>query len=267
MAPMTKHLLTQTVPREVADLARYYTQGMEVGQDEALPRRDMHPVVAKGLGIDPDKPVTADQINALLAGRRADGKKIEGKHYTGLKRHTDKKTGEVKEKVPIGAVDFCLTPDKSVSVAWAFGTPAEQAAIYQAHRDAAQDTMRYIERHIAHASKGDGGKDGYDAGHLGWISFDHYTSRPTLWIAREENGQRISESVPIQVAGDPELHTHFTVTNAVFCENGRVGSLDLNRLEGFIKESGALYQAHIEPRRESQRPIWLSHAALATSSV
>ena len=37
-----------------------------------------------------------------------------------LKRYTDPKTGEVKEKVPIGSVDFCLTPDKCVSVAWAF---------------------------------------------------------------------------------------------------------------------------------------------------
>lgn len=245
MAPMSRHLLTQTVPKEVADLSRYYTQGMEVGQDQALPRRDMHPIVAKGLGIDPDQPVTMDQINALLAGRRVDGEKIEGKTYSELREYTDPKTGEVKTKVPIGAVDFCFTPDKSVSVAWAFGTPAEQAAIYQAHRDAGQEAMRYVEQEIAKAGIGKGGKAGFDQGHLGWISFDHYTSRPTLWIAREENGQRITESVPIQIAGDPELHTHFTVTNAVFCENGRVGSLDLDRLEGFVKESGALYQAHL----------------------
>ena len=238
-------MLTQTVPREVADLARYYTQGMEVGQDEALPRRDMHPVVAKGLGIDPNKPVTMDQTNGLLAGRRADGEKIEGKTYAEHRTYTDPKTGELKEKVPIGAVDFCFTPDKSVSVAWAFGTPAEQAAIYQAHRDAGQQAMRYLEQEIAKAGIGKAGKDGFDQGHFGWVSFDHYTSRPTLWIAREENGKIISESVPIQIAGDPELHTHFTVTNAVFCENGRVGSLDLDRLEGLIKEAGALYQAHV----------------------
>jgi hypothetical protein len=245
MAPMTKHMLTQTVPREVADLSRYYTREGAIGENEARPRRDMHPVVAKGLGINPDKPVTMDQINALLAGRRADGEKIEGKQYTSIKQYTDPKTDEVRDSVPVGAVDFCLTPDKSVSVAWAFGTPAEQAAIYQAHRDAAHETMRYIEQEIAKARKGKDGNGGYDQGHLGWVSFDHYTSRPTLWIAREENGQRITESVPIQVAGDPELHTHFTVTNAVFCENGRVGSLDLDRLEGFIKEAGALYQAHV----------------------
>ena len=75
-AAMTRHMLTQTIPKEVADLARYYTRGMEVKADEAMPRRDMHPIVARGLGIDPDKPVSIGQINALLAGRRADGEKI-----------------------------------------------------------------------------------------------------------------------------------------------------------------------------------------------
>ena len=43
MAPLTKHMLTQTVPKEVADLGRYYTRGMELGVDEAMMRQDMHP--------------------------------------------------------------------------------------------------------------------------------------------------------------------------------------------------------------------------------
>lgn len=303
---MTRHLLTQTLPREVADLARYYTTGAEtpeqrditelaervatgnliysealdelmrrdgerggdygpeteerlgtqladatsriideVGETPARFRRDMHPLVAKGLGIDPEAAPTPDQISALLAGRRADGEKIEGKHYSSYREYVDPKTGETKEKIPLGSVDFTLSPDKSVSVAWAFGMPAEQATIYQAHRDAAAETMAYLEAQIARAAKGDAGKDGWDPGHVGWISFDHYTARPTLWMATEKNGERISEAVPVPVAGDPDLHTHFTVMNAVFCENGRVGSLDLNQLNGLIKEGGALYQAHL----------------------
>jgi hypothetical protein len=245
MGAMTRHMLTQTLPREVADLARYYTRGMAIGEDQAAPWIDMHPVVAKGLGVDPEKPLSIDQISALLSGHRADGEKIDGKLYPSVKTYTDAKTGERRESVPIGSVDFCLTPDKSVSVAWAFAAPAEQAAIYQAHRDAAHETMLYVERHMAFARRGDGGKDGEEPGHLGWVSFDHFTSRPTLWLAREENGERITESVPIQVAGDPDLHTHFTVMNAVFCDNGRVGAMDLDRLQGFIKEAGAVYQAFI----------------------
>ncbi|MCB4824174.1 MULTISPECIES: MobF family relaxase [Roseicella] len=307
---MTDHLLTRTLPREVADLARYYTGGRDAaasaedrtvaelagemdkgnlsyseaiselmlrhadrgadpddeearlgerlaqtlerrdfeaayGPPVAEPRRDMHPLVARGLGLDPDRGVTRDEINALLAGRRADGARIEGKRYAVARQVTDRRTGEVKDLTPIGSVDFCLTPDKSVSVAWAFARPAEQASIYAAHRDAAAEAMAAIEGRIGQARKGDGGRDGADPGHVAWIAFDHYTSRPTLWTARQEDGRTVTESVSVQVPGDPDLHTHFTVPNAVFCENGRVGSLDLDRLDGLIKEAGALYQAHL----------------------
>ena len=243
---MTNHLLTQTLPREVADLARYYTRGMAAGAAEdckvdeearlgerppqavqrrdfedaygtpvAEPRRDMHLLVVRGLGLDPDRGVTRDEINALLAGRRADGGKIEGKHYAVARTVTDRRSGEAKDLVPIGSVDFCLTPDKSVSVAWAFARPAEQAAIYGAHRDAAAEAMAYVETRIDQARKGDGGREGADPGHVGWIAFDHYTSRPTLWTTRQEDGRTVTESVAVKVAGDPDLHTHFTVMNAV----------------------------------------------------
>ncbi|WP_132294154.1 MULTISPECIES: MobF family relaxase [Roseicella] len=217
------------------------TQDGDMGEAAAQPRRDMHPLVAKGLGIDPEQPLTRQQINALLVGLRTDGEVIEGKHYSTLREYTDPKTGETKEKIPLGSVDFTLTPDKSVSVAWAFAVPAEQAAIYQAHRDAASEAMAYLEAHIAQAKLGHGGKDGSEPGHIGWIEFDHYTARPTLWM--EQNGQ--TERVAVPIAGDPDLHTHFTVMNAVFCESGRVGSLDLGQLDGLIKETGALYQAHL----------------------
>jgi hypothetical protein len=167
MAPMSKHMLTQTIPKEMADLAHYYTRGMELGVDEAALRPDLHPLVAQGLGVDPSQPVKLEQINALLAGRRANGEKIEGKRYLEARAYTDPKTGLQKTKIPIGSVDFCLTPDKSVSVAWAFAEPAEQAALYQAHRDAAHATMTFLETEMGQATKGMNGRDGYEPGHLG----------------------------------------------------------------------------------------------------
>ncbi len=245
MGGMTRHMLAQTVPKEVADLSRYYTRENELGENEARLRRDMHPVAAAGLGVDPEKPVGMDEINALLSGHKADGTRIEGKTYSEFREYIDPKTGENKTKVPIGSVDFCLTPDKSVSVAWAFSTPAEQAAIYQAHSDAANATMAYVENHLAKAGRGKGGKDGHDQGHLAWIEFDHYTSRPTVDIVVQVDGQNSTERVMIDVPGDMDLHRHYTVMNAVFCDNGRVGSIDLDRLEGFVKRAGALYQAHL----------------------
>jgi len=250
-AALSSYYLTQSLPQEVADIARYYTKGTlradstESAEGTSELRPDLHPLVVKGLGLQPERSLTKDEIGALLAGRRADGKKISGKVYSSLRQYVDPKTGEMKKKTPLGAVDFTLTPDKSVSLAWAFAPPAEQVIIWQAHRDAAQEAMVYLEAHIARASKGDGGKDGWDPGHTAWIAFDHHTARPTLTFAVEKDGQKVTEVFSVPVPGDPDLHTHFLVPNAVFVENGRVGSFDLKYLSGLIKEAGALYQAHL----------------------
>src|SRR4051794_20675469 len=88
-AGMVNHLLNETLPCQVADLARYYTRGMETGTDEAIARQDMSPLVAKGLGIDPSRPLNRQELSALLAGRRADGELIKGKTYSQLRTYTD----------------------------------------------------------------------------------------------------------------------------------------------------------------------------------
>jgi hypothetical protein len=62
--------------------------------------------------------------DAPLAGRRTDGARVEAKHYAEERRlPVDPKTGEQRLSTPIGSYDFCPTPDKSVSVAWAFAAP------------------------------------------------------------------------------------------------------------------------------------------------
>ena len=136
----------------------------ELGDAAAELRRDLHPLAAKGLGVDPERPLTREEIGALLAGRRADGKKIAGKHYSTLREYTDPKTGVKKESIPLGAVDFTLTPDKSVSVAWAFAAPAEQAAIWQAHGDAAHEAISISSITSRGPRKGKGRQAGWDAG-------------------------------------------------------------------------------------------------------
>ena len=49
----------------------------------------------------------------------------------------------------------------------------------------------------------------------------------------------------LKVAGDPQLHSHVAVPNVALTDTGRVGGLDLQRLEGRVHEWGALYQAHL----------------------
>ena len=175
----------------------------------------------------------------LLAGRRADGSApgraalLEGLAAT---------------RSRIGYVDLCWSADKSVSLAWAFApTEAERAIIAQAHRDAVDAAMRHVESELGRARKGKAGRDGFEPGRIGWIRFDHYASRPTVEVPRRDaaTGEAYTELVTLKVAGDPQLHTHVAVPNAVLTESGRVGGLDLQRLEGRVHEWGALYQAHL----------------------
>lgn len=212
----------------------------------AVLRPDIHPLAAAGLGIDPGGLLNRHEINALLAGRRTDGDPVEGKHYVGERRlPVDPKTGERRLSTPIGSYDFCPTPDKSVSVAWAFAEPVEQARIYQAHIEAAREAVGTIAAEIGQARLGKGGRDGTIPGHVAWLEFTHYTSRRTQ-VGVE--GGAIGMSPHASTPGDPDLHTHFLLPNSVFCDDGKVGSLDTAAIGGFIFEADAFYQARLGQR-------------------
>jgi hypothetical protein len=152
----------------------------------------------------------------------------------------DPKTGEQRYSGPIGSYDFCPTPDKSVSVAWAFALPTERARILHAHHEAAREAMAYIAAEVGKARLGKAGQDGAEPGHVAWLEFTHHTARRTA-VTVQDGEVRIDpdRSSP----GDPDLHTHFLIPNAVFCESGRVGSLDTAAIGGFIFEADAVYQA------------------------
>jgi hypothetical protein len=241
----------QALPREVAASAAYYQTGTRLRDGEqpetAQLRPDLDPRVAQGLGLDTSRALRRDEIAALLAGRRADGAKVAGKTYAELRSVRDQETGETRESVPIGSYDFCFSPDKSVSVAWAFATPAERTMIYAAHRDAVHAALLFVAAQVGQARIGKAGQDGAEPGHVAWIAFDHYTARPTQDIvgAPQPYPQLRTENVYVPVFGDPQLHTHNLMPNVVFCDSGRVGSLDTAQVQGIVKEVGALYQAHL----------------------
>ena len=154
-----------------------------------------------------------------------------GRTVTGLEPNA----GDVLRKLtatrePISYVDLVWSPDKSVSIAWALApTEGERAAILHAHKDAVGDAMGYVEERLGFTRKGKSGKDGVEPGTLGWMLFHHYTARPLGEV----------------IAADPQLHTHSTLLNAVLTDSGRVGSLDLDQLDGLVRELGATYQAFL----------------------
>lgn len=187
--------------------------------------------------------LTPAEREYLLSGRGADGRQLTLRQY-------QKRLDISKSR--IGYIDLTFSAPKSVSVAWAFApTPAERALIRQAHRDAIDSTMREVERLLGRARKGHAGQAGWDAGSIGWVSFDHYAARPTVEVVRSDNdGAQYTELYTLKaggtrVAGDMQLHTHTAVFNVVLTEEGRVGGLDLGQLDGRVKEWGALYQAFL----------------------
>jgi TrwC relaxase len=164
--------------KRIADLAMRIQEGLE-NAPVAVIRPDLHPIVTAGLGIEgADELLSKEQINSLLAGRRTDGDPIEGKHYAATRRlPTNPRTGERNLSQPIGSYDFCPTPDKSVSVAWAFARPVERARIFQAHIDAARESVGgVIAEHVGQARLGKGGEDGFERGHDG----DHHAARSVV---------------------------------------------------------------------------------------
>jgi hypothetical protein len=187
--------------------------------------------------------LTPEQREDILSGRTATGGELTVKQY-----HDRMDTSRAR----IGYVDLTFSAPKSVSVAWAFApTDAERGMIHQAHHDAIGSVMRDIEAQIGRARQGDGGQGGWEPGSIGWVSFDHYTARPTVAVVKtDRNGQDYTElhtfkSAGGRVAGDMQLHTHTAVFNAVLTGTGRMGGVWLDQLDGRVKEWGALYQAYL----------------------
>jgi hypothetical protein len=209
---------------------------------QALPAERAAPLRARLLdlyGVPDGTAPSAGQLAHIQAGRRADGEPLRlGPLLDGLSA----------SRARIGYVDLCWSADKSVSLAWAFApTEAERNIIAQAHKDAVNSALAYVQAELGRARKGKAGRDGYEAGQIGWISFDHYASRPTVEFTRTDRltGAAYTELVTLKVAGDPQLHTHVAIPNVVLTEGGRVGALDMQRLKGRVHEFGAYYQAHL----------------------
>ena len=194
------------------------------------------------MGVPAHREATPDEVVHLVAGRTATGGMVDANDYRRLIHAT---------RPRVGFVDLTFSADKSLSVAWALApTEVERAALLDIHRNAVADAMAHVEHRIGFTTKGASGREGVEPGKLGWISFQHYTARPAVDIVRTDSEGRAytdPREVPLQTA-DPQLHTHCTVFNAVLTDSGRLGSIDLDRLDGFVKEGGAIYQAAVATR-------------------
>ncbi len=205
-----------------AVLTKYY------GRDaRASWRLDMAPEVAEALGIDITKPPTPEALDRLFEAKRGN----DGAAWSPASRD-------------ISALDLTISPEKSVTLAFTFAkTDEERAAFLQAIWRANDRTMRYVGQEIGWARRGDGGKDGAEPGEVAWASFMHFSARPTLALQDGPDGE--TYVVDAAVPGDPQVHIHNTLFNAVVTASGHVGSLDMKETQGRIKEFGAHFQAFL----------------------
>ena len=183
----------------------------------AIVRQDLHPAAAIGLGISPSRRLADGEVDALLAGRRADGEKIAGKKYAIERRlPVDPKTGEQRYSTPIGSYDFCPTPLPHRSSRRKYSTPTSKPRAKRSTDIATE---------------------------IAWLEFTHHTARRTQFGIDDRGEVTLLQDA--SAPGDPDLHTHFLIPNAVFCESGRVGSLDTAAIGGFIFEADAYHQARL----------------------
>lgn len=241
-AAMSNYLAEESQSAEMTALSDYYLRGVKRSEaigTAAIPRQDMDPAVAEALGIDTSRTVTREEMTNLLSGYRTDGSRLSG---------ADQRYREHKNRDRITFTDFTFSSPKAVSISMALApTEAERHVIIGAHRDAWMAAMEHLETVIGRARKGAGGKLGSIPGKIGFVSYDHFTSRPTVELPHTEaDGTRSTIIQTVEtVAGDMNLHTHVLVPNVVVCADGTIGSTDTLALHDRVHEVGTFYQAHL----------------------
>src|SRR5699024_4297390 len=94
---------------------------------------------------------------------------------------------------PVAGFDLTFSAPKSVSTLWAVSGPQLQQAMHQAHQQAVDETMAWVERELIQSRAGKGGVAQVPVHGVIASMFDH-------WDSRED---------------DPQLHTHVVVSNRV----------------------------------------------------
>lgn len=141
--------------------------------------------VGNGVGQLGLRDVTPEAFQSILEGRDPDGNTLVPPASNGIHRP---------------GWDFTFSPDKSVSLVWAFGNEEQRAAVIRAHNAAKDYTMNYFERNLIQARVTvNGSTSRINTGNIVAARFDHFSSREL----------------------DPDLHTHVVVANMTMCPDGK----------------------------------------------
>ena len=170
------------------------------------------------------------EVPGRWIGRGADllglGGEVDGDDLVAVLGDRDPKTGTplgcgTNRKVP--GFDLTFSTPKSVSVLFGLGASDIALAVRDAHEEAVDAALGYVERHAVWSRRGRNGVDEVVGDGLVGAAFRHRTSR----------------------AGDPHLHTHVLVANTVRGPDGNWRTLDFRHVYAHAKTTGYLYEAHL----------------------
>ena len=127
----------------------------------------------------------------------------------------------------VKAFDLTFSAPKSVSLLWAFGTPATSSVVSISVVESADVALRFLERHAAVSRQQvDGVRGRVPAAGWAAATFTHRTSRE----------------------GDPQLHLHCIVPNVVRRPDGSHVALDAGPMHVWLKAAGSIFQAELQRR-------------------
>jgi conjugative relaxase-like TrwC/TraI family protein len=139
--------------------------------------------------------------------------------------------------------DLTFTAPKSASVLLAVGDERVRLAVLAAHEAGVAAGLEYLERHELQARRGAGGQRIVEAhGFLG-AAYTHEMSR----------------------AGDPHLHTHVVLANAVRGHDGRYSAPDMRPVYHAAKTAGTIAEAVL--RHELTRSLGVEWADVVNGTA
>ena len=125
------------------------------------------------------------------------------------------------DRHPVAGFDLVFTPQKSVSLLWGLGSDEVRRTVEQVHHQAVADTLKWVQAEAGRTRRGRNGVRQIDTQGLVVVCFDHYDNRD----------------------GDPNLHTHATVSNKVLGVDGKWSALDARVLYAAGMAGAARYNS------------------------
>jgi conjugative relaxase-like TrwC/TraI family protein len=195
---------------QAPELGDYY---LKDGERTEAPGRWAHG--AGQFGIDPGRPVTGEQLHALMDVRRPD---------SGQELRRVGGSGEA-----VAALDATFSAPKSVSAVWALGSPELREQIEQAHEAAVDRALGYATRMVPMLRRRVSQDTVVHEKATGLVA--------TSW--RHTTARAVAEQVP-----DPQLHSHVLLHGAVR-RDGRIVAIDSRAWLVHQREVGAAYRAEL----------------------